>query len=629
MKKATIYTIEQIKNFWERQAEEIPWFSHWDEVLQWEPPTARWFVGGTLNASYACVDVHVQGDRKHKVAIHWEDEQGNERTLTYAQLHEQVISFAAVLKRMGVTKGDVVVLYLPMIPEAVIAMLAVARLGAVHSVVFSGFSSQALQDRINDAAARFVITADIGMRRGKKLPLKQVVDEAVINTPSIKNILVIQRGNTSPIMQPGRDIFFHELLGHIAGEMIDPIAMQSTDPLFMLYTSGTTGKPKGLIHATGGYLTYVYSSFKWVFDPHEDSVYWCNADIGWITGHSYVVYGPLMHGLTMVLFEGAPDFPNPGIWWRLIEKYRVSLFYTSPTALRMCRKFGDAWPRMHDLSSLKLLGTVGEVINPDVWEWYHRTIGGGRCPIVDTWWQTETGGIMIAPTPGLDLIKLKPGSATLPLPCIEADVVDEHGASVANEVKGYLVIKQPWPGMTAGIHADQERFKQVYWSKFPGMYYTGDYALRDQDGYFWLLGRADEVLNVAGHRVGTAEIESAAIMHQHVSEAAAIGVCDTIKGQGVVLFVMLRQGLTGNDLIHNEIITKVKTQIGNFITPRDVFFVEKLPKTRSGKIMRRLLKAVVDGEPIGDTSTLEDATSIEEAKQLYQAMTLAIKQRNL
>lgn len=610
----------ELESFWDERAKALPWFSHWQKVLDWQPPFARWFVGGRINASYACLDVHLKTQNKDKIALYWSDEQGNEKNLTYQELYTLTNKMASVLKALGVKKGDIVVLYLPMIPEAVAAMLAVARLGATHSVVFSGFSAQSLQDRINDASVTHVITADVGLRRGKYIHLKDLVDRALVNTPSVQKVLVVKRSDQKVNMQRDRDVFLHDMLDG-AADFVEPESVESSHPLFMLYTSGTTGKPKGIVHSTGGYLTYAYWTMKWAFNPQENSVYWCTADIGWITGHSYVVYAPLMHGLSVVINEGAPDYPAPDAWWNIIEKYKVSIFYTSPTALRMFMRMGDEHITKHAMPSLKVLGTVGEPINPEVWHWYHDVIGKKRCPVIDTWWQTETGGFMIAPTLGLDRnALLKAGSATTPMPTIQAVVLDEHGNQVPAGTKGYLAIKNPWPGMTMGIYNDPERFKLVYWSKFPGMYYPGDFAIQDKDGYFWLLGRADEVLNIAGHRVGTAEVESAAIHHPAVAEAATVGVTDDIKGESIVIFVILKEGNQSSEALKKEIIQVVRDQIGSFVTPRDVLIVKKLPKTRSGKIMRRVLKAVVEGLSVGDITTLEDEASVEEIREAMSSI---------
>lgn len=614
--QANTHSESQLENFWHQQASSLQWFKKWQKVLDWQSPFAHWFVGGQLNASYLCVDVHAQGARRDKVALQWEDEQGNRVAWSYYRLYEEVNKFAYVFEQKGVKKGDIVIVYLPMMPETFAMILALTRLGATHSVVFSGFSSQALQDRINDTQAKFIVTADYGVRRGKRLDLKKIVDDALVNTPAVHNVFIYCRDKGYRATS-SKDIILNHLLPQKA-VYVQPVAVESNHPLFILYTSGTTGKPKGIVHSTGGYLTYVHATMQWAFDLHGHSVYWCTADVGWITGHSYVLYGPLLHGLTNVIYEGAPDFPNPGKWWELIERYGVNILYTSPTALRMFMRLGDEWPAHYNLGSLQILGSVGEVINPEVWEWYHRVIGYKKCTVVDTWWQTETGGFMIAPAPALGKRLLKPGSATLPLPGIEAEVVDSNGTVVPRETKGFLVIKKPWPGMSLGIHGDNERFISTYWSKFPGAYYTGDYAIRDADGYFWLLGRADEVLNIAGHRIGTAEIESAAITHDAIAEAAAIGILDPVKGESVVIFAIVKQGVQPHVDLKAEVIKTVRNAIGAFVTPRTVHFVASLPKTRSGKIMRRLLKAVVENKAIGDMSTLEDEASLDEAKKKYQ-----------
>lgn len=616
--------VADLEGFWEKEAEHIPWFKRWEKVLVWEEPFAKWFVGGLLNASYACVDAHLSTWRKNKVAIYWEDELGNTRSYSYAQLNKEVNRFASVLKNIGIAKGDIIVLYLPMIPELVIAMLATARIGAIHTVVFSGFSSKALADRINDTSAKVVITADFGQRRGKMLHLKDIVDKALEITPTVENVLLIKRGNGKVKLDKKRDLLYHKLAAN-AEKYVEPEPMESTHPLYILYTSGTTGKPKGIVHSTGGYLVYNYASYRWVFDISDESIYWCTADVGWVTGHSSIVYAPLLHGATIIMYEGAPDYPSMDRWWEVIEKYGVTIFYTAPTALRMFMRYGEKLIKRHDLSSLKILGTVGEVINPEVWEWYYKYIGGERCPIVDTWWQTETGGIMISPAPGIELVPLKPGSATLPLPGIDADVVDDTGKSAPPGKRGYLVIRKPWPGMLMGIHGDPKRYRETYWSRFKGMYYTGDYAIKDEEGYFWLLGRADEVLKVAGHRIGTAEVESAAVTTPYIAEAAAVGVPDPIKGEAIVLFVILKEGYEPNGL-KEKISNGIRQQIGPIATPREIYFVAKLPKTRSGKIMRRILKAILQDVPVGDVTTLEDEASVEEVKTAYMEFKAMLKE---
>jgi acetyl-CoA synthetase len=533
------------------------------------------------------------------------------------QIYQKVNKFASGLKNLGVKKGDRVVIYLPMIPEALVAMLACARIGAIHSVVFSAFGSSALAGRIEDAKARFVITADFGKRRGKLIPIKKVVDKAMEKVSCVERVVVVRR-TQEDILLSEQDVLYSEVIKD-ADDYCPPEKVESSHPLFILYTSGTTGKPKGIVHSTGGYLTYVNSVYQRAFDPQEDSIYWCTADVGWITGHSFVTYAPLMSGSSIVIYEGGPDYPEIDRWWRIIEKYKISIFYTSPTALRMFMRYGSGHIKKHDLSSLKVLGTVGEVINPEVWEWYNEHIGAKKCPIIDTWWQTETGGFMISPS-AQDLCELKPGSATRPLTGIEADVVDEHGISAPANTKGFLVIKRPWPGMLIGIYGDNERYKKVYWSKFKGMYYSGDYAQKDDDGYFWLLGRSDEALNVAGHMLGTAEIESAAVAAKPVAEAAVVGVPDEIKGEAIVIFVTLKKGVEPSDSVRKEILASVRLHMGPVATPREMYFVGALPKTRSGKIMRRILKSIARDEEIGDVSTLENETSVEEVRIAYQGV---------
>jgi len=605
------------EKFWEKEAEKIPWFKRWEKVLQWEEPYARWFAGGLLNASYGCLDAHLHSWRKNKVAIYWEDEEGNTKSYSYTQLHREVNRFSSVLKNIGVKKGDIVVLYLPMIPELVISMLATVRIGAIHTVVFSGFSSKALADRINDTGAKVLITADFGIRRGKFIPLKEIVDETLNLTPSIERVVLIKRTEKEVAIKEGRDLLYQELLKG-AEKFIEPEPVEATHPLYILYTSGTTGKPKGIVHSTGGYLVYNFATYKWVFNISDDSIYWCTADVGWVTGHSEIVYAPLLHGATIIVYEGSPDYPHLDKWWEIIEKYGVTILYTSPTAIRMFIRYGEKWIRGRDLNSLQILGTVGEAINPDVWEWYYKIIGNEKCPIVDTWWQTETGGIMISPAPGLELVPLKPGSVTLPLPGIDAEVVDDSGSPVGPGTKGYLVIRKPWPGMLMDIYRDPARYSDTYWSRFKGMYYTADYAMKDEEGYFWLLGRADEILKVAGHRIGTAEIESAAVATPFAAEAAVVSTPDPVKGEAIVLFVILKEGYKPEEKIKDKIIENIRLQIGPIATPRDIHFVEKLPKTRSGKIMRRILRAIVQDKPIGDITTLEDEASVEEIKTAYE-----------
>jgi len=612
-------SIQDPERFWAEEARKLDWFKTWDKVLDWQPPYARWFEGGRLNASYQCVDRHVKTWRRSKVAIYWEGELGDSQVLSYSTLYRWVNKFASVLKNLGVNKGDTVALYLPMIPELPIFMLACARIGAPHTVVFSGFSAQALADRINDIGAKVLVTADAGFRRGKHLELKNICDEAVSLSTSIEKVVVARRAGITIDMKPGRDVWLHELLDD-AASFVPAEPVEATHPLYILYTSGTTGKPKGIVHGTGGYLVFTNCGYEWVFNVKEESVYWCTADVGWVTGHSSIVYGPLCHGAAIVLYEGAPDYPSVDRWWDIVEKYGVTILYTSPTGIRMLMKYGDDVVKKHDLSSLELLGSVGEAINPEAWEWYYRVIGGERCPIVDTWWQTETGGTMISPTPGIELVPLKPGSATFPLPGVNADIFDESGKSVPPGEKGFLVIKSPWPGMLMGVYGDPERYQETYWSKFPGMYYTGDYAIRDKDGYFWLLGRADEVLKIAGHRIGTIEIEDAVVSHESVVEAAVASKPDPIKGECIVVFATPKQGVEGTPELKKSIKDHIRKVLGPVATPDEIYFVAKLPKTRSGKIMRRVLKAVASGTSIGDLTTLEDGTSVDEVKKAFEEL---------
>jgi acetyl-CoA synthetase len=612
-------SMEETEEFWAERARQLDWVRTWDKVLEWEPPFARWFVGGRLNASYECVDRHVKTWRRSKVAIYWEGEPGDVRALSYARLFSEVNKCASVLKNCGVGKGDKVALYLPMIPELPVFMLACARIGAPHTVIFSGFSAQALADRVNDVQAKVLVTADGGFRRGKVLPLKNIVDEAMSMCPSVEKTIVVKRANAAVSMTPSRDLWLHDLLEK-AEPFVEPEPVESNHPLYILYTSGTTGKPKGIVHGTGGYLVWNYSTYKWVFDIREESVYWCSADVGWVTGHSSIVYAPLAHGAAIVLYEGAPDYPTIERWWDIIEKYGVTIFYTSPTAIRMFMGHGEEIPKKHDLGSLELLGSVGEPINPEAWLWFYRHIGGERCPIVDTWWQTETGGIMISPAPGIECVPLKPGSATLPLPGVDADVVNEKGKPVPSGERGLLVIKKPWPGMLIGIYGNPERYKQSYWSRFPGVYYTGDYAVKDKDGYFWVLGRADEVLKVAGHRIGTAELEDAAVSHPQVAEAAVASKPHPVKGESIVIFVVLKEGVSSSPALKKDLAKHMRDMVGPIAAPDEVYFVTKLPKTRSGKIMRRILKAVATDADIGDLTTLEDETSVEEIIKTYHEL---------
>ena len=599
--------------FWDGIGRELAWFTPPAKTLEWNCPDAKWFVGGRINLSYNCLDRHLTTARRNKAAIIWEGEPGDTRVLTYQMLHTEVCRFAAALKRLGIHAGDRIVIYLPMIPEAAIAMLACARIGATHSVIFGGFSAEALRDRINDAEARLVITADGGWRRGSVVPLKAAVDAAVVETPSVERVVVVKRTGTPVAMERWRDLWWDEAVAGVPA-VYDAEPLDSEHPLFILYTSGTTGKPKGVVHTTAGYLAHVYLTTKWVFDLKETDIYWCTADIGWVTGHSYVVYGPLANGATTFMYEGAPNQPQPDRFWDLIERYRVSILYTAPTAIRTFTKWGDEWPAKHDLSSLRLLGTVGEPINPEAWTWYQRVIGGGRCPIVDTWWQTETGGIMITPLPGA--IATKPGSCTHPFPGIVPDVVTREGKSVGPNEGGYLVIKKPWPGMLRTIWRDHERFREQYWSQIPGMYFTGDGARRDEDGYFWVMGRIDDVVNVSGHRLGTMEIESALVSHPRVTEAAVVGRPDAMKGEALAAFVTLASGTPAHDALKQELREHVGKEIGAFAKPDDIRFTDSLPKTRSGKIMRRLLRDLAAGrESVGDTTTLEDLSVLAKLRE--------------
>ncbi|MBE2202843.1 MAG: acetate--CoA ligase [Chthoniobacterales bacterium] len=603
-KKLLAQSIKSPEKFWAKEAASLLWSKKWTQVLKWKAPFAKWFVGGRLNASENCLDRHLTGPHRNKAAIIWEGEPGEKRTLTYHQLHREVCLFANILKRNGVKSGDRVLIYMPLVPEAAIAMLACARIGAVHNVVFGGFSSESIKDRIMDSGASVVVTADGGYRRGQIVPLKQNVDQALAGVKQVRRVIVFRRTHLDIHIEEGRDVWWHREAEYVAANCA-PLAVDSEHPLFILYTSGSTGKPKGILHTTGGYLTQTAATTKYVFDLREDDVYWCTADIGWVTGHSYLVYGPLANGATCLMYEGAPNWPEPDRFWKLIAEYGVTILYTAPTAIRAFMKWGDEWPRKHDLSSLRLLGTVGEPINPEAWMWYFKNIGKSRCPIVDTWWQTETGAIMIAPLPGAT--PLKPGTATLPFFGIDAAIVDDNGKEVGPMEGGKLVVRKPWPSMLRTIYGDTPRFRKQYWSEVKGFYFTGDGARRDKDGYFWIVGRIDDVLNVAGHRLGTAEVESALVAHPGVAEAAVVGRPDDIKGQAVVAFVTLRSGhKAGKDL--SEAIRKhVAQSIGAIAKPDDIRFTDVLPKTRSGKIMRRLLKQVAAGKAItGDTTTLED-----------------------
>ncbi|MEM3143487.1 MAG: acetate--CoA ligase [Candidatus Nitrosotenuis sp.] len=596
-------------SFWETQARSLKWFKEWDAPLIWNPPFARWFSGGRINASYNALDVH---KNRKKTAIFWEGENQDRRTISYEDLLIDVQKMANALKSIDVQKGDRITIYLPMVPEIIVAMLACARIGAIHTVIFSGFSASSIRDRVLDSKSKVIITADGGYRRGLVVKLKDTVDDAIKDLDFVQHVIVLKRANI-PINLGNKDILWDEFVKNVSSAC-DAEDLSSDHPLYILYTSGTTGKPKGVLHDTGGYLTHITSTFRWAFDIKDSDVYFCTADIGWVTGHSYVAYAPLICGATIVMYEGAPDYPTPARIWEILQMYRVTIFYTTPTALRMFMKFGDEIPNSYDLSSLRLLGTVGEPINPEVWKWYFRVIGKDRCPIIDTWWQTETGGMMLSPLPGLETIPLKPGSAALAIPGVDIGVVDDDGHEVSAGTKGHLVIRKPWPGMLLTLWGDDEKYKIVYWSKYDGYYYTGDYAIKDTDGYFWLLGRADDVLKVAGHRIGTAELESSLVSHKSISEAAVCGVPDPIKGEVIIAFVVPKQGIEVNGDLRRGVIESVRRDIGAIATPQQIFFVSKLPKTRSGKIMRRLLKAIASNEKIGDVSTLEDGAAVSEVQ---------------
>jgi acetyl-CoA synthetase len=598
------------EGYWARHARElISWSQPFTKTLEWDLPYAEWFSDGTLNVSYNCLDRHVLAGRGDKVAFYWEGEPGDSRVITYSQLLDEVQRFANVLKNLGIKKGDRVNIYLPMIPEAAVSMLACARIGAAHSVVFGGFSSQSLSDRINDAEAKLLITADGGWRRGEVFPLKSQADEALKSTKTIEHVVVVKRGNNDVSMTPGRDVWYHEEMAK--ADMVCVVEpMEAEHLLFLLYTSGTTGKPKGIMHTTAGYLTHVTTTFKYAFDHKpETDIFWCTADVGWVTGHSYIVYGPLANGATQIMYEGVPNFPANDRIWQIIEKYKATIFYTAPTAIRTYMKWGAQEPEKHDLSSLRLIGTVGEPINPEAWIWYNENIGGSRCPIIDTWWQTETGGMMITPLPGVTVTK--PGSATFPLPGIGAELVDEQGNRVLSG-GGYLTLTTPWPGMLRGIWGDQKRYRETYWSRFPGRYFAGDGAKLDGEGYLWLLGRVDDVMNVSGHRISTTEVESALVSHPSVAEAAVVGANDAMTGQAIIAYVTLRGGLEVDEKVLREHVAK---EIGPIAKPKTIFFTPDLPKTRSGKIMRRLLRDVAEGRNIGDTTTLADASVVSELQR--------------
>ena len=609
-------------SFWDKQAKLLSWFKNWENTLDWNPPFAKWFVGGKINASFNALDVH-QNSKSRKTAIFWEGEDGTSREISYSELFTDVKKFANVLKSLGVKKGDRVTIYLPMVPELPISMLACARIGATHTVVFSGFSAISLKDHVEDSQSKVIITADGGYRKGKIINLKEIVDEKAAEVNSVEHIIILERTKMKITLNQ-KDKFWSNLMSD-ASDDCDAEELDSMHPLYILYTSGTTGKPKGVLHGTGGYLTHINSTYKWAFDIKDNDIYFCTADIGWVTGHSYVVYGPLLHGATQVMYEGAPDYPDASRMWEIIQKYNVTIFYTTPTALRMFMKFGDDLPNSFNLTTLRLLGTVGEPINPEVWKWYFNTIGKKKCPIIDTWWQTETGGMMISSLPGLESIPLKPGSATKPIPGVEITVVDENGNDVDENTKGSLIIRKPWPGMLLGLWNDNEKYNDVYWSKFSGMYYPGDYAIKDSDGYLWLLGRSDDVLKVAGHRIGTAELESSLVSYHNVAESAVCGIPDEIKGESIIAFVVLKENVTES---RDELLIKLKeiirNDVGAIATPQQFYFVTKLPKTRSGKIMRRLLKSIASGENIGDVSTLEDGTAVSEVQSAFEELKKSI-----
>jgi acetyl-CoA synthetase len=604
--------------FWAGWAEQLDWHTKWDTVLEWDAPHAKWFGGGTLNASYNCLDRHLE-TRGDKIALLWEGEPGEIRRISYSALHADVCKFANALKSLGVEKGDRVAIYLPLIPEAVVAMLACARIGAVHSVVFGGFSADALRDRIQDATAKVCITATSGYRRGSIVPLKKTTDAAVADCPSIEHVVVVRRREEDEVTAGDRDVWYHDLMA-AAEAWCEPEWVDAEHQLYILYTSGSTGKPKGIVHTTGGYLTGCLATCKWVFDLKDEDIYWCTADIGWVTGHSYVVYGPLAAGATVMIYEGAPDWPKKDRFWDIIERHKVTIFYTAPTAIRAFMKWGEELPAAHDMSSLRLLGSVGEPINPEAWMWYQKNIGGERCPVVDTWWQTETGAIMITPLPGI--VPTKPGSATRPFPGIDAKILDERGQEV--EVGGgYLAVTSPWPAMLRGIWGDPDRFVKQYWSKWPGIYFTGDGAKRDEDGYFWLLGRVDDVMNVAGHRIGTMEVESALVDHHSVAEAAVVGIAHDIKGTGIAAFVIVKESERDHALadpakFEQELKAHVAEKIGAIARPEKIIVTVDLPKTRSGKIMRRLLRDIAEGRALGDVTTLADPTVVATLKEKYE-----------
>lgn len=600
--------------FWDGQARLLHWFKPWTQTLQWDPPFARWFLGGTTNIAYNALDVH-QDERGDKPAILWEGEDGSTRSVSYRDLWLQVQSVANALKSLGVKKGDRIAIYLPMVPEILVSMLACARIGAVHTVIFSGFSSSSLAERINDSGSKVVIAADMGYRRGREVNLKEVVEKALQETKSVEHVIMMYRQGSAP-----------EQSGYVSWEDISNSSspcpaeqVESTDPLFILYTSGTTGRPKGVLHGTGGYMTHIHSTFRWAFDIKDSDVYFCTADIGWVTGHSYVAYAPLLCGATQVMYEGAPDYPDASRLWKIIERHHATIFYTTPTALRMLIKHGDHIPKSHDLSALRLLGSVGEPINPEVWRWYYRVVGGSKCPIIDTWWQTETGGMLISALPGIETIPLKPGSGTFSIPGLDMAVLDDDGKEVPPDTKGYLVVRNPWPGIMLTLWGDDDKYRDVYWSKFKDCYYPGDYARMDEDGYLWLLGRADDILKVAGHRIGTAELESCIVSHDAVAESAVVGVPDEVKGESIAAFVVLREGSGDITSIGGDLRALVSETVGPIARPDSIYVVPALPKTRSGKIMRRLLRNLATGDATGDTTTMEDASVLDGVKEAISA----------
>lgn len=610
-KKIYAQSIRQPLKYWENWAKQLHWDKKWTKVLDWKLPHSKWFVGGKTNMAYNCLDVHVKGARKNKAAIIWESEEGEVKTFTYSQVLSEVSRIANGLKALGVKKGDTVTLYMGMVPELVFSVLACARIGAPHSVVFGGFSSHALRDRMIDADSHYLITIDCAYRRGQTIPLKAMADEALKELPFVKKVLVFQRGQSPLALKQGRDVAWNDLKKTVNTDCA-AVMVDAEHRLFMLYTSGTTGKPKGIVHTTGGYMVGALSSSKWVFDLKDTDIFWCTADVGWITGHSYLIYGPLLNGATALVYEGAPNFPDEGRFWNMIERHQVSIFYTAPTAIRAFISWGDEWPSKYDLSSLRLLGSVGEPINPEVWMWYYNTIGRKKCPIVDSWWQTETGSIMISPLPFAT--PLKPGSATFPMPGIEADIVSMEGKAVKPNEGGYLIIKKPWPSMARTIHGDDPRFKSTYWNTVKGSYFTGDGAFRDKDGYFWVLGRIDDVINVSGHRLGTAEVESALVSHPKVAESAVIGVPHEIKGDTVYAFAVLKNKEIPSESLEAELKKHVVEQIGAIARPDKIQFVQALPKTRSGKIMRRLLRDMASGKQLGDMTTLEDKGVLDKLR---------------